>query len=180
MSLKTRKVEVIFLALLIDLLLGELPTRFHPVAWMGAIIAKAERRAPRDSRLHSFAYGALIAGGGVDLFILETFSSVPEILAAIAAVRSVSALPILAQMTVGENQQTIYGETPAMIVKELEGQPVQAVGLNCSVGPAVILECMEQSHAIHQIPQQYALCLPVALHLLFRPSATTVSTVERN
>ena len=64
MSLNIRKVEVIFLALLIDLLLGELPTRFHPVAWMGAIIARAERRAPRDSRLDSFVYGALIAGGG--------------------------------------------------------------------------------------------------------------------
>lgn len=95
---------------------------------------------------------ALIAGGGIDLFILETFSSLSEISAAISAVRSVSALPILAQMTVGENQQTIYGETPAMIVKELEGQPVQAVGLNCSVGPAVMLECIEQMREASQIP----------------------------
>ena len=73
MSLKTRKVAVIFLALLIDLLFGELPTSFHPVAWMGAIIARLERRSPRGSRLDSFIYGALIAVGGAVAMLLVGF-----------------------------------------------------------------------------------------------------------
>jgi len=64
MTLNAGKAQVIFLALLIDLLVGELPTRFHPVAWMGGFIARAERHAPRYTRLPSFVYGALITAGG--------------------------------------------------------------------------------------------------------------------
>src|ERR671929_1405232 len=50
--------------------------------------------------------------GGVDLFILETFSDVSEIRQAISAVREVCDLPIIAQMTIMTDGNTMFGTTP--------------------------------------------------------------------
>jgi homocysteine S-methyltransferase len=82
--------------------------------------------------------------GGVDLFILETFRDVNEIGAAIRAVRSVCALPIVAQMTTEEDGNTSDGVAPERFVPELERYGADVVGLNCSVGPAPMLETIER------------------------------------
>lgn len=60
-----RHALVVGLALLIDLLFGDPPNRFHPVSWMGAAIAAAERRAPRRRPGRQLVYGAGLALGGV-------------------------------------------------------------------------------------------------------------------
>jgi adenosylcobinamide-phosphate synthase len=60
--------EPLILALVIDRTLGEPPTRWHPVAWMGSAIAAAQRRAPHDGQLAPLACGALITAGGALLF----------------------------------------------------------------------------------------------------------------
>ena len=85
---------------------------------------------------------ALVAGG-VDMFVLETFQDVAEMLQAIAAVKSVSALPIIAQMTINEDGFTAYGTEPVHFVKALEKAGADVVGLNCSVGPATMLNVLE-------------------------------------
>src|SRR5512141_2414025 len=77
--------------------------------------------------------------GGVDLFILETFRDVNEIGAAIRAVRSVCALPIVAQMTTEEDGNTLDGAPPETFVPELERHGADVVALNCSVAPAAML-----------------------------------------
>ena len=82
--------------------------------------------------------------GGVDLFILETFRDVNEIGAAIRAVRSVCALPIVAQMTIEEDGNTADGTAPETFVPELQRFGADVVGLNCSVGPAPMLETIER------------------------------------
>jgi methionine synthase / methylenetetrahydrofolate reductase(NADPH) len=82
--------------------------------------------------------------GGVDLFILETFRDVNEIMAAIRAVRSVCDLPIVAQMTTEEDGNTSDGVTPETFVPQLEQSGAHVVGLNCSVGPAPMLETIER------------------------------------
>jgi len=82
--------------------------------------------------------------GGVDLFILETFRDVNELGAAIRAVRSVCSLPIVAQMTTEEDGNTSDGVTPETFVPELERYGADVVGLNCSVGPAPMLETIER------------------------------------
>src|SRR5262245_33848735 len=46
---------------------------------------------------------AALAAEGVDLFVLETFSDLPEIRSAIQGVRDVSTLPIIAQMTLEDD-----------------------------------------------------------------------------
>jgi homocysteine S-methyltransferase len=82
--------------------------------------------------------------GGVDLFVLETFRDVNEIGAAIRAVRSVCDLPIVAQMTTEEDGNTRDGALPEAFVPELERWGADVVGLNCSVGPAAMLESIER------------------------------------
>ncbi|MCD6384756.1 bifunctional homocysteine S-methyltransferase/methylenetetrahydrofolate reductase [Candidatus Sumerlaeota bacterium] len=81
--------------------------------------------------------------GGVDIFILETFSDILEIKIAIKAVRSLTDKPIIAQMTLMEDKKTIYGITPEVIAKQLSEEAIDVMGLNCSVGPAIMLECIE-------------------------------------
>jgi methionine synthase I (cobalamin-dependent)/5,10-methylenetetrahydrofolate reductase len=82
--------------------------------------------------------------GGVDLFILETFRDVNEIGAAIRAARSVCDLPIVAQMTTEEDGNSLDGVAPETFVPELERHGADVVGLNCSVGPAAMLETLER------------------------------------
>jgi methionine synthase I (cobalamin-dependent)/5,10-methylenetetrahydrofolate reductase len=82
--------------------------------------------------------------GGVDLFILETFRDLNEISAAIRAIRSLCDLPIVSQVTTEEDGNTLDGVAPESFVPELEAQGANVVGLNCSVGPAAMLETIER------------------------------------
>ena len=94
-----------------------------------------------------------LAQGGVDGFILETFSDLEEIHAALEAARSVSAdLPVIAQMTVGEDGATSYGTPVETIVARLVEWGADVVGLNCSVGPGPMLEAVERMAEISTRP----------------------------
>jgi homocysteine S-methyltransferase len=84
-----------------------------------------------------------LAQGGVDLFILETFRDVNELTAAVRAVRSVSQLPIVAQMTTEDDGNTLDGTPPEVFVPALEFAGADVIGVNCSVGPAAMLETIE-------------------------------------
>ena len=84
-----------------------------------------------------------LAAGGVDLFILETFIDVNELVAAVKAIRSVSPLPIVAQLTTGEDGHTLDGTPPETFVPAIERAGADVVGVNCSVGPAAMLETVE-------------------------------------
>ena len=85
--------------------------------------------------------------GGADLLILETFRDVNEIGAAIDAVRSVSDLPIVAQMTTEEDGNTLDGTPPERFAPELERRGATLIGVNCAVGPAPMLETIERMAA---------------------------------
>jgi methionine synthase / methylenetetrahydrofolate reductase (NADH) len=87
---------------------------------------------------------AALLEGGVDLFILETFRDLNEIGAAIRAVRGLCELPIVAQVTTEEDGNTLDGAAPEAFVPQLEAQGANVVGLNCSVGPAAMLETVER------------------------------------
>src|SRR5687768_169191 len=84
-----------------------------------------------------------LAQGGVDLFILETFRDVNELTAAVRAVRSVSQAPIVAQMTTEDDGNTLDGTPPEVFVPALEYGGADVIGVNCSVGPAAMLETIE-------------------------------------
>ena len=82
--------------------------------------------------------------GGVDLFILETFRDLNEIGAAMAAVRRVCDLPIVAQMTTEEDGNSLDGTPPEQFAPVLLQLGAAVVGVNCSVGPAPMLESIER------------------------------------
>lgn len=91
-----------------------------------------------------------LAAGGVDLFVLETFSDVDELEQAVAGCREASDLPVVAQMTVQPDGETTYGTRPVAIARRATEFGADAVGLNCSVGPALLLEAVrEMSSATH-------------------------------
>jgi len=92
-----------------------------------------------------------LVDGGVDLFVLETFRDLNEIGAAIDAVRGVSDLPIVAQMTTEEDGNTLDGTPPERFAPELERRGATVLGVNCAVGPAPMLETIERMAAVTQL-----------------------------
>ena len=114
--------------------IGPLGIRIEP--WGKTGVDEAEMYFAEQARA--------LLDGGVDLFVLETFRDVNEIGAAIRAVRSICSLPIVAQMTTEEDGHTRDGAAPEAFVPELEQAGADVVGLNCSVGPAAMLETIER------------------------------------
>ncbi len=80
---------------------------------------------------------------GVHGLILETFSDVNELETAIRTARGLTELPIFAQLTVGEGGSTAFGTDAAEGARRLRDAGADVVGLNCSVGPAAMLDAME-------------------------------------
>ncbi|HZR24708.1 MAG TPA: bifunctional homocysteine S-methyltransferase/methylenetetrahydrofolate reductase [Vicinamibacterales bacterium] len=89
--------------------------------------------------------------GGVDLFILETFRDLNEINAAIDAIRGISNLPIVAQMTTEEDGNTLDGTPPEKFAPELEKHGATLIGVNCAVGPAPMLDTIERMEAVSKL-----------------------------
>jgi adenosylcobinamide-phosphate synthase len=65
LEMKVRRQRALCLAVLLDLILGDPPNRFHPVAWMGTGIAAVRARAPRQGWLAQLGYGVLLSAGGM-------------------------------------------------------------------------------------------------------------------
>jgi homocysteine S-methyltransferase len=102
---------------------------------------------------HALAHQAsVLADAGVDLFILETFTTLGELRTALEAVRSVSNLPIVAEMTFTEEGLTPAGDTPEEVAQVLADAEVSAIGGNCSVGPDLLGQVVERMAAVSGIP----------------------------
>ena len=77
---------------------------------------------------------------GVDLIIVETLTNLQEAEAAIAAARDVAPnLPLVVQMSFTRDDRTLLGEMPADVARRLCQLDVDAIGANCSGGPAQVL-----------------------------------------
>lgn len=90
--------------------------------------------------------------GGVDGFVLETFSDLAELEQAARAVGELCSLPVIAQVTVGEDGATANGATVEQAARAAEEWGVAAAGLNCSVGPAAILDGIERMAEAAKLP----------------------------
>ncbi len=90
--------------------------------------------------------------GGADLLVLETFTNLAELLAAVAAARASSDLPIVAQMTFAEDGLTLSAEEPSQVVSALERAGVDVIGVNCGVGPQVALQVLETMRSLTNGP----------------------------
>ena len=81
--------------------------------------------------------------GGVDLFIFETFSLLPHLLLAIEEARRAADLPVVAQLTFGEELQLPDGTTPDAAAASLLAAGADVVGVNCGGGPEACAEALE-------------------------------------
>jgi homocysteine S-methyltransferase len=89
-----------------------------------------------------------LAEGGVDLLMVETMSDPNEAHQALLAARDVCSLPVVVQMTVQEDGSTPVGALPEDFARKLDEWGADIIGLNCSVGPAAILEALEIMAAV--------------------------------
>ena len=88
---------------------------------------------------------------GVDLYILETFSYIEEIVLAIDAIRSFSGLPIVAQLTYSE-EGTIFGDNrPGAVAAVLKNKNVQIIGANCTLGPQALLPILQELAGVNDL-----------------------------
>ncbi|MGZ8438039.1 MAG: bifunctional homocysteine S-methyltransferase/methylenetetrahydrofolate reductase [Candidatus Limnocylindrales bacterium] len=81
--------------------------------------------------------------GGVDLFVFETFSLLDHLVVAIDEARRTASLPIVAQLTFGEELQLPDGTTPAMAARALTEAGADVIGVNCGGGPEACVESLE-------------------------------------
>lgn len=88
-----------------------------------------------DEAYEAFKEIVLLAKDEVDGFILETFTDIYELKAAILAVKENSNKPVFATMSFDKTGRTLTGTTPEIMVGILEGLGVDALGINCSLGP---------------------------------------------
>ena len=99
---------------------------------------------PPEQRGEVFAEQAqLLDGRGVDLFMIETFYELDELVAAIEAVRSVSSLPIVATLTFDEGAETLAGVTAAEAAERLRPLDLAAIGANHGAGLHAALAALE-------------------------------------
>jgi methionine synthase / methylenetetrahydrofolate reductase(NADPH) len=89
---------------------------------------------------------------GVDLFLLETFSDIEELLAAVDGIRSFSRLPIVAQLTYSDEGTTFGGTRPQDAWAKLKDKNIQAIGANCTIGPQLLLPILRDLAASAKLP----------------------------
>ncbi|MEK6302658.1 MAG: bifunctional homocysteine S-methyltransferase/methylenetetrahydrofolate reductase [Acidobacteriota bacterium] len=118
--------------------IGPLGIRIEPYGATSVEEARAIFRAQAEG----------LVEGGVDLIVLETFSDLAEIQQAVLAVRSLCDLPIVAQMTIQTDGSTSYGTSPELLAQQLDEWGADVIGLNCSVGPATMLEGIEKMRQV--------------------------------
>src|SRR6202795_61071 len=113
---------------------------------MGPLGLGVQSRHPEPEEIKEIFYEQALAleERGVDLYILETFTYIEELLIAIDAIRSFSGLPIIAQLTYAE-EGTTYGDLrPAAAAEQLKNKNVQVVGANCTLGPQALLPILQE------------------------------------
>src|ERR671916_1304490 len=118
--------------------IGPLGLRIEPYGPTSFEEAKEMFRAQAEALLE----------GGVDLFVLETFSDISEMRQALAAVRELCDLPVVAQMTIQMGGHTLFGTTPEVFTARLDEWGADVIGLNCGVGPAIILTAVEKMRGV--------------------------------
>jgi methionine synthase / methylenetetrahydrofolate reductase(NADPH) len=114
---------------------------------------KLAREAREMSGRDVFIAGAVGPGGdaeqiealaarGVDLFMVETFAELDDLLRTIEVVRSLSGLPIVALLTFGADGETPAGVTAEEAGRALADTDVAAVGANHGAGPQAALTAL--------------------------------------
>jgi methionine synthase I (cobalamin-dependent)/5,10-methylenetetrahydrofolate reductase len=116
--------------------------------FIGGAMGPLGEAASADKRRDLFSeQAAILEARGADLFLLETFFDLEELADAIAAVRSVSSLPIVALLTFDEDAETLAGVGAAQAAARLGDLEVAAMGANHGAGLLAALTALERMQA---------------------------------
>ncbi|HYR30164.1 MAG TPA: bifunctional homocysteine S-methyltransferase/methylenetetrahydrofolate reductase [Thermoanaerobaculia bacterium] len=118
---------------------------------MGPLGIRIEPYGPTsldEARAYFREQAEALRDGGVDLFVCETFANLSEIEQAIAAIRDVCSLPVVAQVTIGVDGRTVFGDEPKDIAQRLDRAGADVIGLNCAVGPDLMLDAIEEMASV--------------------------------
>jgi methionine synthase / methylenetetrahydrofolate reductase(NADPH) len=152
-----------------------LESKVHELNYIGAQLAKS---VAKDSTLVAGAIGPIgiqiepfgkisydeaksafaeqvkgLLDGGADIIIFETFSMVEEIVQGVRAVRELNTdIPIIAQVTINSEGSLLSGETLERFVETISQYQVDAIGMNCSEGPKLMLESLERLRELTTLP----------------------------
>ena len=121
----------------------------------GATLAPVGRFTPGDVFKVFKRQAGVLAENGVDLFVLETFTSLQELWQAVRAVRTVGNLPIVASMTFpssGPGLSQLEGPTPEQAARVMSDWGVDVVGTNCSHGPRGVQRIVERMASATETP----------------------------
>ncbi|MGQ9470265.1 MAG: bifunctional homocysteine S-methyltransferase/methylenetetrahydrofolate reductase [Candidatus Aminicenantales bacterium] len=123
--------------------IGPLGVKIEP--WGPTSVEEAEEAFREQVR-------ALVEAG-VDLFILETFADLNEIHQAVKAVQKEAPdYLIVSEMTIEEDGNSLYGTSPEVFTRKLDEWGADVIGVNCSVGPAAMLQCLERMAKVTSKP----------------------------
>jgi len=111
---------------------------------LGVRLAPFGRVQPDQARAVFAEQIAALTEAGADLLIIETFSDLYEIRAAVSAAREVGAIPIVATTTFTRDDRTLLGDSPAKVAHMLHESGADIIGVNCSGGPAQIWRILRQ------------------------------------
>lgn len=106
-----------------------------------------------DQAYEMFREQAVLAEkAGADLVVIETMSDLLETKAAILAIKENTSLPIFCTMTFQEDGRTFVGTDPLTAVLTLQSLGIEAVGVNCSLGPNELLPIVDEILTYANIP----------------------------
>ncbi|WP_348266714.1 bifunctional homocysteine S-methyltransferase/methylenetetrahydrofolate reductase [Edaphobacter paludis] len=127
--------------------IGPLGVRLEPLGKVGL----DEAQAAFAEQIRAMAEGG--PGVGVDLLIVETMTSLTEARQAILAARSEApSLPVIVMMTVDEEGNCLDGASAETAALKLTEWGADAVGCNCSAGPATVLSVIERMRVVTSLP----------------------------
>ena len=89
---------------------------------------------------------------GADLIHIETMSDTYEVKAAVLAAKERTSLPIFATMIFDERGKLLTGGDVPSVVAMLEGLRVDALGINCGMGPEQMLSILEELLTYTSLP----------------------------
>lgn len=96
---------------------------------------------------------AVLLKSRVDLISFETFIDIHELLQAVLACKEVDvSVPIVAQVSITTEGNSPLGTPALKMLQDLQEAGVDAVGLNCSVGPQPMLSCLEKIKSLIKKP----------------------------
>ncbi|MBE6588475.1 MAG: homocysteine methyltransferase [Ruminococcaceae bacterium] len=106
-----------------------------------------------EKAVEVFANNARLAEKyGADLILIETMNDSYETKAAVLAARENTSLPVFVTNVYDGSGKTMTGAAPEAMIAMLEGMGVDAVGMNCSLGPDKMLPIIEKFKKYASVP----------------------------